>query len=817
MCRWQIKMLKYFCGCFLLHCSIVFNTLAQEVPKNTRVFAAPSEFKNPSGNWAPTIVLGYEGTTFIVYSDRESNPVYSTSSEQKIINHAKFLQPFVVVEQNGDWLRLVALDKELNNSFKESGKYRTLPQGTKYFGWINKKYLLCWSHCLVDQSNHISRKALSIINDPSVLTDPDLYLDKDSGTLKMFSSPDCNPDSKNDKQIRLAQFMFIYKSSETSYLVGTAPSFYFVNATDRVFGWISKSVIRTWSDRVCYEPNWDAEAVAERKDNRVKASLFGTIEEATRYYSGDTSNSRPYGNIDPLSTQRADFYDMRFPIMYKDPTSGIVETGLVTPIIDKSGEVLVSKAEQNKITRVVSENIIREKRNINIVFVIDADPSLKEFASPIMDAIRSSIGWISNSEQSGSNVFNFGAVMYYPKGGSGEAITEKRNLTNGQEIIEFINSKLDGAAGITSSYKRSLYKGIEDAVRMFGDRRSQTNYIVLVGSAGDQKNRVMEDNLVKMLSSTITGFIGFQAVKASDPSFQDFLSEVSYLMRETSNSINAESRKYPVGTVPVPKFEPNENNTIYSLDYPTTSALDGKIFCALIGQQMHPKVLMDTLQKMIENTSDKTEETVAAINNLTVGAGDRKYRVNAELQRSMADIGKIVLDADVLAKYATESFQFFLRMYFIPKMEGFDNDIMVPVLLMTSEECFFLKAAIEKFHSDGATENDRRLAVINAYKSIYQAYVGSIEFDADAFASMKTTQVQAMISGNVSDAASRILKENTIESLKDPRIFRTEDFEELEKYFATKIKYFSQFINNPRNGFEKFETSFFWVPIDYIP
>lgn len=819
MYKWQINITKWF-TIFCIHLFLQLqNMQAQELSKNTKVFSSPPEFKNPSGN-SGGIEFNYDGTNvLIVYSDRDENPAYASAGGaggSTIVNRAKFLQPFVVIEQSGEYLRLVACDGDLLSSIRSSGKNRTLPLNAKVFGWINRSKLLLWSHCLVDERNNISRKALSIINDVTVLNDLGRYLNQDSSTLKIFSSPDCDPATQNLKQIRLAQFMFIYKSDQASYLIGVAPLFYVSDASDKVFGWVSKDVIKTWSDRMCYEPNWNSSAVAERKADGVKASLFGTPEEAISYYSGDKNNSNPYWADDPLSGQRADPYQKRFPLLDRNEVTGVIETGLITDIINKKGDTILNRTQQNQMTRATAENVIKERRNINIVFVIDADPSLKEFAIPVMDAVTRSIGWIEN-EQFGSNIYNFGAVIYYPKSDNGSGNTEVHDLTNGQDVNRFIRDKINAASGITSSTNRSMYKGIEDALRMFGDRASQTNYIVLVGSAGDEKNPATESKLIGMMSKTITGFIGFQTNKGDDPSFQNFVNELSNLMRETSKSINSESRKYPVGSVPVPLFNINVNNTIYSLDYPTTSAVDGKLFCAHTGRPMATDELTKTLQDMIESTNDKTEENVADINNITIGAGDRNFTINAVMQRWLTDVAKANVDMNTIAKFAGENFQFFIRTYFKPKMQGLQNDIMLPVLLMTNEECVYLKSSLEKFKAVG-TEDEKRQAYIDAYKSIYRAYRGSQELDDEAFAKVSAKDIQQLLSGNVSDAASSILKNYTIDNLKDPRKFKQEDFDKLQTLFNTKIQSFKAFTSNARlNSFELLDQSYFWVPVDYIP
>lgn len=816
MCKWQINFLRIFVILVFFLCFSINRGYAQELGKNTRAFSVPPQFKYPNEK-VSAIELNYDGSNpLVVYSDRDDNPAYGSAMGGTIVNRAKFLQPFFVIEQTGEYLRLVPYSNDLYSSYRSSGKNKTLPPNAKSFGWIPRSKLLLWQNCLVDENNNISQKALSVINDVNVLNDLGRYLNQESSTLKIFSSPDCDPATLNLKQIRLAQFMFIYKTDQSSYLVGVSPHFYTSDVDDKVFGWVSKNVIKTWSDRVCYEPNWNSTAVAERKADEVKASLFGTPEEAIRYYSGDKSNSKPYWDNDPLSSNRADPYEKRFPLLGKDPITGIVETGLITDIIDRSGDTILNKSQQNQMARATAENVIKEKRNINIVFVVDADPSMKEFSIPVMDAIDRSIRWIDN-EQFGYNNYNFGAVIYYPKGDNGDEKTDVRDLTNGQDVNRFIREKLNATTGDVGSYNRSLYKGVEDALRMFGDRNSQTNYIVLIGSAGDEKDLATEKKLIGMMSKTITGFIGFQTVKADNPAFQNFTNELSTLMRETSININAESRKYPVGSVPVPLFSPNLNYTTYSLDYPVTSAVDGKIFCARTGHSMETNELTKTLQEMIEGTNDKTEENVAEINNITIGAGDRNVKLNAVMQRALTDIIKAGVDMDVVSKYAGENFQFFIRMYFKPKMQGLQNDVMIPVLLMTGDECYQLKNTLAKFKETG-TEDEKRQAYVEAYKSIYRAYVGSAEMDDEVFAKLSAKQVQQMLSGNISDAASSILQNYTIDALKDPRKFKPEDFDKLQKLFNTKNQMFNNFFGNARlNSFELADQSYYWVPVDYIP
>lgn len=794
----------------------------QTVGKNARVLAIPDIWKSPDGSI--NTPLNYEGSKLFVYSDREDNPAYASPGSATIINRAKFLQCFFAVEESPDklYLKLVAFDNDLYSNVRSTGKENRLPPDAKVFGWIKKENLLLWQRCLVDPKTKISKKALAIINDTSVLSHLGRWISEEKGTLRIYSDPDLAENTQNENQIRLAQFMFIYKEDRGNYLVGVAPSFGTQEIIYKVYGWVSKNVVVKWFDRVCYEPNWETQAYNERMSKGIKASAFLDPDDAKQFYSNKPAQKDPIWDKDPMSGNRADPYDKRFPLLDIDKNSGIISTGIVSDIVDKSGDSILSSTDQSNTAKATAESLIQEKRNINIVFVINGDPGLRNYFVPLQDAIDQSAKWISDREYNNNN-FNLGAVVYYPKSKGEEDATKVKDLSNNYEdVVTFIRSQLNNTTATTSSLDCSLFKGIDDALRMFSDRKTQTNYLVIIGSTGGERNSSAESALIDKMSHTTTGVIGFQVNTGEDPEFGNFRLILSTMMKQAALKINTQStsdlNKNTLTKLKnlEPLFNANPNNTRYSLDYPISSPLDGYLRAAQIGKQMEVSILTETLKDIVERSDSETERNVAMANNLSSGAGEKIYELNAMMRRYMAEIVGAGISPQVMQKLASGSFQFFIRCYFKSKHSNLQSDVFKPVLLMTNEEVVGLQKALKAF-TNGGTEDEQRDAFYDAYKAIYMAYTGSKEIDPNTFAKLTAADVQAVISGNISDVASKILKDYKMDDIKLARGLKSGDFDKLRQYFNQRIGSFNRFVNSEGTSFSFEDEKYYWVPIDDIP
>jgi hypothetical protein len=284
-----------------------------------------------------------------------------------------------------------------------------LTSAAEDFGWVEKTKLLLWWRCIVNEKQ-LGQKALPIITINTLNKDLANYIKSGSGTLKLYSDPGLS--RINDNSMTMFQFLFIYKEEGGSILLGKGYQSNYQTIQRDILGWVSKDIVQRWADRVCLEPNSDEDAAAERKSANIKASLFGNKSDALSWKNGGTPDAVWF---DDQYSNHLNAYTKRFPILSND--NGLVNTGTVTDIIDKSGDPIVKKRRHDSLDQELNRKLTNI-RTVNVVFVIDAGSGLKEYVSSVATAIQriaddqaNRMAQSNNGDNNNDN-YRYGAVVY---------------------------------------------------------------------------------------------------------------------------------------------------------------------------------------------------------------------------------------------------------------------------------------------------------------------------------------------------------------------------------------------------------------------
>lgn len=262
-----------------------------------------------------------------VYSDREDN--FTTVNPASTIRKTRltFLQRCWVIEEQGDYLRLAT---------GEENRVLKLSPRAKDIGWIHKSKLLLWDRCLAIDTNRRYRKVLTI---NTVRYFPQNK--EDAENIRFTASP-YKKGTLTGHQTGLQQIFFVYKETEHSLLLGISPRL--KDNPERIheviFGWVQNTRIMPWDQRKFLEPDWDKNAVLERKTGR-DAKLFTTSRVAQSYEKNDLVDSLSVLWKDDHLGKRTDGSWMRFPVIDIDRQktrikSEIIHVGLIKEIIRRN-------------------------------------------------------------------------------------------------------------------------------------------------------------------------------------------------------------------------------------------------------------------------------------------------------------------------------------------------------------------------------------------------------------------------------------------------------------------------------------------------
>lgn len=225
-----------------------------------------------------------------VYSDRENNPTYFDKKCKKENIKLHFLECFVVAEETDDAVRLVRFDPIKQPFVEKQGTKKgelVFKENVEDVGWIKKKYLLLWDNSIVNETTKLSKKALlnsgqgeSIQNSNSVFK------------VNLYNYPE-NISKNKILKIRNAEFRYLFVLKEDSeskmILVSETKKIRSNLVKEEILGWMLKNQLLVFDNSISLRPNYDLDAIAERKEKSFKVLFFKDLEGAKTYRDLGTS------------------------------------------------------------------------------------------------------------------------------------------------------------------------------------------------------------------------------------------------------------------------------------------------------------------------------------------------------------------------------------------------------------------------------------------------------------------------------------------------------------------------------------------------
>ena len=233
--------------------------LAQKDP--TRVLGKPAAFFKPVELKQEEINERFNGrknkdysgeVPWIVFADHDLAQTYDQPEDGRQMRGLPFKNWFYVAEEDDDMIRIGR--GELSGLKVEKGTWDD-------FGWVKKSQVLLWANSLVDARTGIHKKAflLNKVNDIEQIK----RLEKKE-IVKIFNDPFGGSTIGNKT---IYEFYFIYKKENDRFLIAKDAVLTSRSAEESLVGWVPASRVAEWNTRIALEPNFTAEAFAERKAN----------------------------------------------------------------------------------------------------------------------------------------------------------------------------------------------------------------------------------------------------------------------------------------------------------------------------------------------------------------------------------------------------------------------------------------------------------------------------------------------------------------------------------------------------------------------
>jgi hypothetical protein len=676
-----MKRIYLFTGCVLL---MMFASLT--VWGQHSVMRTPGKYLMPMDNASEGLPgKEKEGDLWIVFSDRPGNPLY-TDKTCKTPNGKRmdFMQPMYVIAESPTAIQVVSLD---DADFRGN----LLAGAISKAAWVNKTEMLLWRTCLKTRDVNLPEFKDGIFNKKAMVLNIISGQQQVIRAPEYYSHPRCNPSDSINAAL-VYQINYVYKETPTAYLLAETPQILDVKRDAAlVKGWVLKSQTTAWNHRLALEVNWDDKAVAERKAKQQKAKIY-----TTKTATGATLYTEPASYYFKREIGEVD----RFPVL--DIANGISKVGVIGDLRSEKGGTL-SSDEFAKIKHVI-DSMSGSLRNVNVIFVIDGTSSMVPYSKSIQTAVKDVMRDLLKS----ANNYRFGALIYRDAAeGNANTIHYTRDLTSNYNGVNSLLSRY-----MTPTFNRcnndpeeAVFYGIKKAIERFDPPAGESNFVILIGDAGNHSRTqvtdcdgkttndatfVSTDELVNLMVRKNVNLMAYQVhhqvTLDVKPAFDGFRTQVQSIMEKIVARKSAENGAATSGNVLTKQRD--------VVEIRADLGVPGYFKMAPDGGSIHPQVLQKDIEKSLLMIDEKVNHQLDGISEYLNG------KIKPENAKELASFIKKLEQQKISKDKLDIVFQKNGQVYntgYVKRFEsGMKNPIYQDVLLMSQDDLYSIKKSLER-------------------------------------------------------------------------------------------------------------------------
>lgn len=450
---------------------------------------------------------------WVVYSDRNDNIAYTTSSSNKVANKL----------QMNEKLRIAAIENKRALVYvepKEATIWPKISPQAQCKGWVDMDKLLLWSICLSDDMG-VYKKAILCING-------NVY-DSISNTNRGIGYYNPSDLSKKTKLSRRFHFYYVIKKitsqGKKMVLLATQPLME-GKAENVLYLWVPEENYLAWNQRSCLETTWNKDDI----DFFARQNYIATVYEDQKMQKASSKRKFTIDRTDPYPDEDDEYYRwsphvMRFPIL--DGTTPNATKYHCNALIGQMG------GEQIDSSLIKIYQVLDEKSNVNIAILLDATKSMNVYSESVYQAIKEGCEYFDKGYQ-----IKVG-VMLYRDVADGPYEIEWFPFTapNNPKLLTFIQS--GGKYGYKSDPKdktntESLFYGMNEVLKRF-NHPEQSNILLVVGDCGNNiiDKRVTTKLIVDKLVAKEVNVVGFQVRNPNKADWTCFNTDIQSVIRES--------------------------------------------------------------------------------------------------------------------------------------------------------------------------------------------------------------------------------------------------------------------------------------------
>jgi hypothetical protein len=279
------------------------------------------------------------------------------------------------------------------------------------------------------------------------------------------------------RNTRISEIFFVFgrrgEGQDAFLLLGADPLWRPGRPEASIKGWVPETECTKWNSRIAVYYNQSNRA------QRRNVVIFREKDDATRYARDGT-----YGRESVIAQESPQAGSLRF-----DENR--------FPVVGEEGDFLKIAFLASGSAIQIDRKIAQERRNVQILFVIDATKSMQPYFGAVQQAIRESKSGLPANEQA---QYHFAAAVYRDDADGSRAAEMIANFDE-ERALNNLGSVVAQSNPADHDLPEAVYEGIMRAVRTAKWNPSYTKIVIVIGdhgnhpSAEEAANRDLKDAL----------------------------------------------------------------------------------------------------------------------------------------------------------------------------------------------------------------------------------------------------------------------------------------------------------------------------------
>lgn len=582
----------------------------------TRMKKTPREYSlNYCGEELQAPVTDLNKKVWIVFSDRENNPTYQNPGGKVKLKEMSFLEPFVVIKEKGDFLRLVKYNPEIIDDNLLTTKFKDRKKA-EYYGWVEKSKLLLTRQSVTDIASGFKNKGVTIFSDTIPLNEPELYFTKDS--VRFFKDVNLTIDNHKTPLYEIVYTLKVSPDRQKKLMakkVEINPD----STQTEVLGWIHSSLTEDIGQRLHIDPK----SISRNNFHFENREHYDTI--CISDYSYDESENitkrRSSLRYSPVHSWK----------LNKEDSLLKMKTAIPVPVLDQRDNY-VFNVDGGKISYSAFKRLEKELKNINLLFVFEGKSEIIKNYPALVNVVQNLQPLFEDKDDDFN--YNFGAVLSVQSKDSNTEnvapIIRRKELTSDySEFIDYLVWETDNVKDFRPLSNGQTWTGVRAAADMIKDRKDDTNLLIIMGEAG--YSEAVDTLLLNKISDANSRVLGFQMHGQVDNSNNNFVLQIENMINYYAHKKMTSKRQvivYPDQLRKVNRYKESSKN-IYKLDFPDKTMTQGWILFPEKDANMPLDMLTSSIDSILTEIKWDNDNITNSLYKAFGAVGNHRYKYDS--------------------------------------------------------------------------------------------------------------------------------------------------------------------------------------------